>query len=440
MEHGTRRLRSIILFSAGGLSVLLAVAFAIGLFSAQKNRPREIVISCGAVGVELELCQSGVSAWSKESGIPARVVTASSNSGERLGSYQLLLASHSSDIDVFVIDTPWPGVIGDFFLDLKDILEPEVREDQFSGFIENNTVRGRLVALPWFIDGGLLYYRKDLLESYALPVPQSWQELTETATKIQQAEREKGRTDLWGFVFAARAYEGLTCAALEWVHSAGGGSLVEKNGEVSINNEAAREILKLAASWIGTIAPRGVLGYMEEETRTVFQSGRAVFMRNWPYAWELSQAAESPVKGKVGISVLPKGLNANAKATSALGGWSLAVSKFSKNPEASKSLAKYLASRSEQKRRALRGGLSPTWRSLYDDSELLLKNPALRDLKPVYDSALPRPSKVVASDYNRVSSEFYEAVHGILSGGQPDSLLGQLEADLTLLKKKGRWQ
>jgi trehalose/maltose transport system substrate-binding protein len=437
MEYGTRRL---ILIAVGTLALLIGAVAIYRHFDNQANQPREIVISCGAVGVELELCQSGVAAWSKESGFPARVVTASSNSGERLGSYQLLLASHSSDIDVFVIDTPWPGVIGDFFLDLTDVLEPDVRADQFAGFIDNNTVRGRLVALPWFIDGGLLYYRKDLLESYGFRVPQSWQELTETAKQIQNSERRKGRTDMWGFVFAARAYEGLTCAALEWIHSSGGGSIVDPKGQVSVNNEAAREVLSLAASWIGSIAPRGVLGYMEEETRAVFQSGRAVFMRNWPYAWELSQAAESPVRGKVGITVLPKGNGENAKATSALGGWSLAVSKFSKNPEASKSLAKYLASASEQKRRALRGGLSPTWRSLYNDPELLAKNPALKDLKPVYDSALPRPSKIVASDYNRVSSEFYEAVHGILSGGKPEPLLEQLESDLTLLKRKGRWQ
>ena len=49
------------------------------------------------------------------------------------------------------------------------------------------------------------------------------------------------------------------------------------------------------------ISPEGVLTFQEEEARNLFQEGKAVFMRNWPYAWNLVNAEGSPVKGKVGI-------------------------------------------------------------------------------------------------------------------------------------------
>jgi trehalose/maltose transport system substrate-binding protein len=96
---------------------------------------------------------------------------------------------------------------------------------------------------------------------------------------------------MWGFVFQGRAYEGLTCNALEWVDSHGGGTIVGADGEISINNPRGRRGAGPGRqTWVGDIAPDGVLNYAEEEARGVFQSGNAVFMRNWPYAWSLAQS------------------------------------------------------------------------------------------------------------------------------------------------------
>src|SRR5690606_11371827 len=106
-----------------------------------------------------------------------------------------------------------------------------------------------------------------------------------SAEKIQNGERKAGNRNFWGFVFQGRAYEGLTCNALEWIHSFGGGTIADATGAVTINNPHAKKALTLAASWIGTITPRGALNYMEEEARGVFQTGNAAFLRNWPYAW-----------------------------------------------------------------------------------------------------------------------------------------------------------
>ena len=156
-------------------------------------------------------------------------------------------------------------------------------------------------------------------------------------------EHAAGNDKMRGFVFQAKAYEGLTCDALEWVNSFGGGTIVDDKGKITINNPKAAAALDLAASWVGKIAPEGVLNYAEEESRGVFQSGNAVFMRNWPYAWALGNAPDSAIKGKIGVSALPMG-GADGKHAAALGGWQLAVSKYSANPDAAADLVKYLTS------------------------------------------------------------------------------------------------
>ena len=181
--------------------------------------------------------------------------------------------------------------------------------------------------MPIYTDAGLIYYRKDLLEKHGVKPPETWAELADAAKKIAAAESATG---MQGFVFQAKAYEGLTCDALEWVASFGGGTIVDPSGKITINNPQAVAAIDTAAGWIKSgVAPQGVLNYSEEESRGVFQSGKAVFMRNWPYAWPLAQSADSPVKDKVGVLQIPMG-GAQGKHASALGGWQMAVSKYSK--------------------------------------------------------------------------------------------------------------
>ncbi len=145
---------------------------------------------------------------------------------------------------------------------------------------------------------------ENLLEKYELSTPTTWDEFAKVAATIQEGERKAGREDFQGFVWQGRPDEGLTCNALEWVHSQGGGTIVNEAGEITIDNENAARALDRAAGWVGTISPQGVLGHAEEDARNLFQNGKAAFMRNWPYAWALVQGANSRVKDKVGVAPL----------------------------------------------------------------------------------------------------------------------------------------
>ncbi|MCI0594890.1 ABC transporter substrate-binding protein, partial [Chromohalobacter sp.] len=314
----------------------------------------DLTISCGAVGAELTLCKEGVAAWEEKTGHSVDVVSTPNSSTERLSLYQQILSAQSGDIDVMQIDVVWPGLLANHLVDLREVGGKDIADGHFQTIVDNNTVDGRLVAMPWFTDAGVLYYRKDLLDKYEREVPETWQQMTATAEVIQQGERKAGKDGMWGYVFQGRAYEGLTCNALEWVASYGGGSIVDDQGEITIDNPRAAAALDQAAEWIGNISPKGVLNYTEEEARGVFQSGNAVFMRNWPYAWALAQSESSDVRGKVGVTMLPHGPKGSSAAT--LGGWNLAVSKYSKHPELAVDLVEFLTSEAEQKRRAIQGG------------------------------------------------------------------------------------
>lgn len=399
----------------------------------------KLSISCGALGVELQLCQQAVDAWSRQRGVHVNVVSTPNSASERFALYQQILASRSEDIDILQIDVVWPGTLAPHLVDLTPYIDREIADQHFQTLIENNSVDGALVAMPWFTVAGVLYYRKDLLEKYGKTPPTTWRQLTDMARTIQAAERKGGKPRMQGFVFQAKGYEGLTCDGLEWIDSYGGGTLVNAAGEVTVDNPRAVAALDMAASWIGDIAPQGVLNYDEEKSRGVFQSGNAVFMRNWPYAWALGNAEDSPVRGNIGVVALPKG-EPHGQHSGVLGGWQLAVSRYSRHPELAADLVRYLTGPQEQKRRAMVGSYSPTLPALYRDEEVINAVPFFRTLYTSFEHAVARPSRVTGDKYARVSAEFYYAVHGVLAGKtDAASALSALQAKLERLSRGGQW-
>ncbi len=421
-----------------GKTTLCCLWVAVLLFSATAHAAT-VSVSCGAVGIELEVCREAAQAWAERTGNRVNIVSTPNSSTERLALYQQLLAARSPDIDLFEIDVIWPGILHTHFVDLTPYVPQAVLDAQFPAAVEASRIESKLVALPWFMDAGLLYYRKDLLERYGQEVPTTWEALTKVAAQVQAAERAAGNDRMWGYVWQGRAYEGLTCNALEWIASHGGGTIVEADGTVTVGNPRAVRAVELAASWVGTISPPGVLNYDEEQARGVFQTGNAVFMRNWPYAWPLLNGEDSPLRGRVGIAPLPKG-GPDGTHVAALGGWQLAVSRYSRVKKEAIDLALYLTSLQEQKRRALVAGYNPTYRALYRDPELVAASPIFAGLFDVLEHAVARPSAVTGPRYNRVSHAFWNAVHAVLAKraeAQP-SLIG-LEHRLKLLSYDGRW-
>ncbi|MBP2233967.1 trehalose/maltose transport system substrate-binding protein [Sinorhizobium kostiense] len=415
----TLLLRTLTVFAALGTADLAAAA--------------ELSLAANTTGKNVSFMREQLGRFERQTGHKVNLVTMPSSSSEQFSQYRLWLAAGNKDVDVYQTDVIWAPQLADQFIDLTEATK-DVVGDHFPSIIQSQTANGKLVALPIFTDAPALYYRKDLLEKYDRTPPKTWDEMAATAKEIQEKERAAGQADIWGFVFQANAYEGLTCNALEWIKSSGGGQIVEPDGTISVNNEMAAAAIDRAKKWIGTIAPGGVLAYQEEESRGVWQTGNAVFMRNWPYAYALGNGDDSAVKGKFEVMPLPAA-NDGEEPSSTLGGWNLAVSKYSDEQEAAIELVKFLSSKAVQKERALQLSQLPTIASLYDDPDVAAAQPFMPNWKPIFESAVPRPSAVTKVKYNEVSSRFWSAVHNTLSGnGTAAENLELLEIELTELK------
>ncbi|HHW88826.1 MAG TPA: ABC transporter substrate-binding protein [Chloroflexi bacterium] len=383
-------------------------------------------------GAEFEFRKQQVAEWNAANpDIQVKLIEGPSSATDRIGLYLQTFQAQSSDIDIMQIDVIWPGDLAENLIDFNEYGGAEAVKDDFPAIVQNNTVDGRLVGLPWFTDGGLLYYRTDLLEKYGYAgPPKTWAELEEMATKIQEGERAEGNQDFWGYVWQGKPYEGLTCDALEWIYSSGGGTIVSPEKVITINNDAAASALDMAYNWIGKITPPGVNSFQEEESRAVWHAGNAAFMRNWPYAYGLSEGADSAVVGKFDATSLP-GAEAGMSAAT-LGGWQVGVSKYSKNPAAAAKVALWLASTEQQKAQALApSSLIPTKMSLYEDPDIAAQRPFMPKLLPVFTSAVARPSTATTPRYNEVSNIFFTNVSDVLTGKQSGAdAVANIELDL----------
>jgi len=422
MSYG---MKARVMRSAAGIAMLAALGAPV--------MADELFYVSGSVGAAVENFPALVKPWEDATGHTVTIVPMPASTSDQFGQYRLWLAAGTTDIDVFQTDVIWAPQLADHFVDLTEAAK-DIAPKHFPSIIESQTVAGKLVALPIFTDAPALYYRKDLLEKYGVAVPKTWAELTTAAQTIQDGERAAGKAEFWGFVWQGNAYEGLTCNALEWVKSYGGGQIVEPDGTISINNPKAIAALEQARMWVDTVSPGGVLAYQEEEARGVWQTGNAAFMRNWPYAYGLGNGGDSAVKGLFEVTTLPTGSD-NPTSAATLGGWNVAVSKYSTKQEAAISLVLYLADVEAQKHRALTESALPTIVALYDDADIAAAQPIIPQWKDVFLQAVPRPSAPTLGNYNEVSAKFWSAVHATLSGnGSAAENLELLELELTELK------
>ena len=249
------------------------------------------------------------------------------------------------------------------------------------------------------------------------------------ATRIQAGERARGNSNFWGFVWQGAPSEALTCNALEWQVSEGGGSIIE-DGAVTVNNPAAIRAWARAARWVGSISPPGVVAYHEWDTSNRWQAGEAAFMRNWSNAYLVASAEGSTVRGKFAVCPLPKG---RAGIAGTLGGDAYAVSQHSLHPREAALLVRFLSGHQEQLRRSQSPSEPVTISDLYTNNSVLQANPLFKDVLRVYHEGLVlRPSAQTGKLYPEASRAYIEAVHAVLTHKKTaDVAAAELEAVLS---------
>jgi len=355
--------------------------------------------------------------FTKQTGIRVQVLPAPEGAVEQLETWRSLLESGSKTPDVYPIDVIWPGILADNLVDLKDYVPAEEIAAHFPGLIANNTVSGRLVALPYVFSEGSLFYRVDLLWKYGYDTPpKTWEELEAMARRIQAGERAKGNKDFWGFVWQGAPSEVLTCNALEWQVSEGGGTILDENGHVTVNNPQTIRAWSRAASWVGSISPPGVIAYKESDAFNVWQVGNAAFMRSWVTYYNEARAQDSPIRDKFGIAPLPKG---RAGVAATLGGDGYGISRYSLHPREAAMLVRFLCGRDEQARRCRTSAEPPTIPALYENADILAANPYFFQLLKLHEGVALRPALPAGKMYPEVSHAYFEAVHAVLTRKQP---------------------
>jgi multiple sugar transport system substrate-binding protein len=297
------------------------------------------------------------------------------NSREDMYATSFLSGADSYDI-VYgdVIWTPKFAAAG-WLLDLTERLSESDRQDFLTADLNAGFYEGRLYRIPAFSDAGTLYYRKDLIGS----PPKTFDDL-ERLSEIYKTP------DRWGFLWQGKQYEGLVTVFLEILWGYGGDWIDADTREVLLDRPEALQALQFLTRSVGTISPPAVTTYIEEDTRNLFQNGRAVFLRNWPYVWTLM--ADSPMRreGRVGVAPVVHAPGRTGAATA--GGWGFAVSKYTKDRDAAWQFVEFLTRPEQLRKVQSRMGRIPARKSLVPPEFLpILQSARLRPLIPEYAQA-----------------------------------------------------
>jgi len=312
------------------------------------------------------------------------------------------LQARSDVYDVLGLDVVWTAEFAEagWIVPLDRSLFP--LDKMLSGVVDTAIYRGKLWAVPYLSNAGLLYYRSDLLEKEGLKPPRTWEELREQA-KLLSAEYGIG-----GYAGQFLPYEGLTVNFTEAVASAGGSILSPDARRVTMDFDSASAALGFLVDGVkeGWI-PREALTYKEEESRLAFQEGRLAFARNWPHAY--GPATRSELAGRFGVTRLP---GPDGPGSSTLGGTNLAISAYSKHQKSALDFIRFFTGYEIQRLVLTEGSFPPVLAELYEDPELIKRFPYLPVLKEAILTARPRP---VTANYNQVSLVISSAVSDALN-------------------------
>ena len=418
--------------------MLLWAVFVLSHAGCSGQQAPVVVFAVGGAPAELAFWEEVVQDFARVKGIKAELLRRPADTDQQRQGLIIALKAGMADPDVFLMDVAWLGLFAaSHWLAPLDNIDRSVFFAQILTLVDEH--HGQLLALPVYLDAGLLYYRQDLLAQFGFPQPpQTWPELLQQAETVQQAMRQYD-PDFYGFVWQGRQYEGLITNFQEFAGTPGG-LVIEHDGHSRIaldlpqNRSALRFMHDLI--WKRRISPLFTYTEMqEEETRRVFQRGSALFERNWPYAWALHQQAGSPVRGKIGVTLPPA--PAGGKRVSALGGWHIGVSHFSDVKPLATAFVEYVCSYAVQKRMVLRLGWNPGRRDLYTDPEILHHAPHVPVLQQALQAAQPRP---VVPYYPQLSAIVQRRLNGVLAGrAEAAAALQAAEREIdALLARYGR--
>ncbi len=320
------------------------------------------------------------------------------------------LDAHNPEYDVVTVDLVWTGEFAakGYLQPLEGDLAIET-EGLLPSTVESGVYNGKQYVAPQTSDGGMLYYRSDLVKT----PPRTWGELIEMCDIA-----EKNKLACYSGQF--NKYEGLTVNASEAIHGAGGTIVGEDGKTATVDSpEAAEGLGNLVEAYENGHIPKQAIGYTEEEGRIAFQEGKLLFLRNWPYVHGLaSTERSSKIKGKFDVAPIP---GVDGVGASTLGGHNSGVSAYSDNKATAIDFVNYLLEEEQQRFLLTKGSLAPALEKLYDDPALVKQFPYLPTLRTSIDNAIPRPL-----------TPFYPAVTKAIQDNAYAAIKGEADVETAL--------
>jgi multiple sugar transport system substrate-binding protein len=355
---------------------------------------------------------AGVEAFNKANpGIKVKMIEFPESADEQRNQFVQRQEAKSADCDVFYSDVIWTAEFAQqkWLYDMTPYVESR-KDDFIPSTLETITYQGKNWGVPHKTNAGFLYYRTDQVDK----PPATWQELYDQAAK----------TD--GLAYQGASYEGLTVDFLELAFAAGGQVLSEDGTKAQIDSPENVKALQFMVDGIKDgAAPKAVTTYMEEPARRAFESGRATFMRNWPYCYATAQMAKA-TKGRFAVAPLPE-FEGGGKA-GILGGANLVISQYSKNPGAALKFIDYMTHEERQTEDVVKFSDATPLKSVYDDPEVQKAQPFSKELLAAIEQAKSRP---VSPVYPQISQAIYKNVNQALSGAMtPEDALKKAQTDM----------
>ena len=347
----------------------------------------------------------------KSDGLSVKIVEFPASADEQRTQFVQRQEAKAADCDVFRSDVIWTAEFASqgWLYDMTPYIEG--RKDEFiQPSIDTATYEGKIWGVPHYTNAALLYYRTDKIDS----APATWQEVYKQAA------------DTGGIVFQGAAYEGLTCDWLEIAYAAGGSVISEDGKKATIDSPENVAATKLMADAVKSgAAPKAVSTYMEPESLTAWQTGKPSMMRNWPYAYGLSQDTPK-LKGKFDVAPLPSFEGAGKAAI--LGGGNNVISVYSKNPGGALAVVDFLAQQDWQTQLTADFSQASPLKATYDQPEVKKAIPFSDSLRQALEQAKPRP---VSPVYPQISQAIYKNVNRALSGqSSPEDAMKQAQSDI----------
>jgi multiple sugar transport system substrate-binding protein len=331
------------------------------------------------------------------------------------------LAAEDDGMDVLGLDVTWTQEFAsaDWLLEWTGDNKAQAEQGTLAGPLESARYEDKLYAATKNTNVQLLWYRTDLVPQ----PPQTWDEMIDAALDL------KARGQPYQIITMGAQYEGLVVLYNTIAVSAGGHILNDEGTEAVMDAGAVRALEILQRFAAAGLTHPSFTNTIEDDARLQFQNGEGAFELNWPFVYPAMQEGAPDIAAKTRWARYP-GVDAGTPSRVTIGGYNLAVSKYSKHPEESFAAALCMRNAEHQKFSAINDGVPPTIESIYADPEMTeaypmkdtileeLRDPATRPLSPAYQNI----STVMAATLSPPSAIRPEQTAKELRGSIQDAL------------------